>query len=144
MCSALTTHTQTGTYLHADLIEHQASCVVEETVSFPTKLYCVLLHLMHHWDKDGHKEQKEWRGVRVSLKPEYLHLSWICVSVYWWVCTFDLVESLRYERLDGFEALHHKAQSGKLTAAVWDQLIGQRLWKDLLQAECLESSEGCT
>lgn len=62
-------HTQTGTYLHADLVEHQASCVVKETVSFPTELHSVLLHLMQHWDKDRHKEEKEWRGVRVSRKP---------------------------------------------------------------------------
>ena len=64
----------------------------------------------------------------------------ICASV----CTFDLVESLGYERLDGFEALHHEAQRGKLTAAVRDQLIGQRLGEDLLQAKRLESSEGRT
>ncbi len=93
---------------------------------------------MQHWDKDGHKEHMGRRGVSISLNPDYLHLRWF------WVCTFDLVESLRYESLDGFETLHHKAQSGKLTAAVWDQLIGQRLWKDLLQAKRLESSEGRT
>lgn len=58
------------------------------------------------------------------------------------VCTFDLVEGLGYESLDGFEALHHEAQSGELTAAVGDQLVGQRLWEDLLQAESLEPSEG--
>lgn len=55
--------------------------------------------------------------------------------------TFDLVEGLGYESLDGFETLHHKTQRGELTAAVGDQLIGQRLWEDLLQAESLESSE---
>ncbi len=36
------------TYLHADLVEHQARCVVEETVSFPTELHGVLLHFMQH------------------------------------------------------------------------------------------------
>lgn len=55
--------------------------------------------------------------------------------------TFNLIECLRYERLDGFKALHHETQSRKLTAAIGDQLIGQRLWKDLLQAERLESSK---
>lgn len=58
--------------------------------------------------------------------------------------TFDLVEGLGYESLYGFETLHHKTQSGKLTAAVGNELIGQRLWEDLLQAEGLESSEGRT
>lgn len=58
--------------------------------------------------------------------------------------TSDLVEGLGYESLDGFETLHHKTQSGKLTAAVGNELIGQRLWEDLLQAEGLESSEGRT
>lgn len=72
-----------------------------------------------------------------------VRLRWICVSGCGWVCTFDLVESLGYESLNSFKTLHHKTKSGKLTAAVGDQLIGQRLWKDLLQAECLESSEGC-
>lgn len=132
------------TYLHADLIEHQAGCVVEETVSFPTKLYGVLLHLMQHWDKDGHKEQKEIKRRRVGFKPESLHLWQIRVSVCRLVCTFNPIEGLGYESLDGFETLHHKAQSGKLTAAVGDQLIRQRLWKYLLQAEGLESSKGCT
>lgn len=60
------------------------------------------------------------------------------------VGTFDLVEGLGYESLDGFESLHHEAQSGKLTAAVGNQLIGQRLREDLLQAEGLEASEGGT
>lgn len=34
------------------------------------------------------------------------------------VDTFNLVEYLRNERLDGFKALHHKAQSRKLTATI--------------------------
>lgn len=34
------------------------------------------------------------------------------------VDTFNLVEYLRYERLDGFKALHHEAQSRKLTATI--------------------------
>lgn len=37
-----------ATYLHADLIEHQASCVVEETVSLPAELHGVLVHLVQH------------------------------------------------------------------------------------------------
>lgn len=40
------------------------------------------------------------------------------VSVRRHMHTFDLVERLRYESLDGFEALHNKTQSGKLAAAV--------------------------
>lgn len=34
------------------------------------------------------------------------------------VGTFNLVECLRYERLDGFKALHHEAQCRKLTATI--------------------------
>lgn len=75
--------------------------------------------------------------MRVGLKTQSVSL---CVAVD----TFNLIECLRYERLDGFKALHHETQSRKLTAAIGDQLIGQRLWKDLLQAECLESSKRCT
>lgn len=30
-------------YLHADLVEHQAACVVKEPVSFPTELHGVVL-----------------------------------------------------------------------------------------------------
>lgn len=97
---------------------------------------------MQHWDKDRHKQQIGWRGVsfyrlRTSTLP-------IRESAQRWVGTFDLVESLRYESLDGFKTLHHKAQSGKLTAAVRDQLIRQRRREDLLQAKRLEPSEGRT
>lgn len=60
------------------------------------------------------------------------------------ILTFDLVESLGYKSLNGFEALHHKSQGGKLTAAIWDQLIGQRLGEDLLQAKRLEPGKGRT
>lgn len=80
--------------------------------------------------------------MNILLKPKSLNFCWVLGCVHGQ--TFDLIESLRYECLDGFEALHHKAQSGKLTAAVWDQLIGQGLWEDLLQAKCLESSKRCT
>lgn len=61
-----------------------------------------------------------------------------------WILTFDLVERLRNEGLNGFEALHHEAQSRKLTAAVGDQLVGKGFWEDFLQAKRLESSEGCS
>lgn len=53
-------------YLHANLIEHKASRMVEEAISFPTKLNSILLYLMQHWDK-GDMEERE---VRVGLKPE--------------------------------------------------------------------------
>ena len=58
------------------------------------------------------------------------------------VLTFDLVERLGDEGLDGFEALHHKAQRGELTAAVRDELIGQRCREDLLKTQGLEAREG--
>lgn len=80
--------------------------------------------------------------MNILLKPKSLNFCWVLGCVHGQ--TFDLIESLGYECLDGFEALHHKTQSGKLTAAVWDQLIGQGLWEDLLQAKCLESSKRCT
>lgn len=60
------------------------------------------------------------------------------------VGTINLVERFRNERLYGFKALHHEAQRGELTATIGNQLICQRLWKDLLQSECLESSKRCT
>lgn len=65
----LTVHVQTHAcilYLHTNLIEHKASSVVEEAISFPTKLDSVLLYLMQHWDKGD----MEGREVRVGLKPE--------------------------------------------------------------------------
>jgi len=58
------------------------------------------------------------------------------------VLTFDLVEGLGDEGLDGFEALHHEAQRGELAAAVGDELIGQRCREDLLQTHGLEAREG--
>lgn len=48
---------QLGTYLHADLIEHQASRVVEETVSLPAELHGVLVHLVQHWEKKKQKNR---------------------------------------------------------------------------------------
>lgn len=38
----------TGTNLHADLVEHEASCVIKETVSLPVELHSVLLDFMKH------------------------------------------------------------------------------------------------
>ena len=85
-----------------------------------------------------------------GLQLEFIFVCIVC-SICMQVCTvimdvftFDLVEGLRYEGLDGFEPFHHKAQSGELTAAVRNQLIGQRLRKDLLEPERLEASEGRT
>lgn len=36
------------THLHTDLVQHEACCVVEETVSFPVELYFFLLKVMQH------------------------------------------------------------------------------------------------
>lgn len=77
---------QLGTYLHADLIEHQASRVVEETVSLPAELHGVLVHLVQHWEKKNQKKQgqSEWGVGRAGQTSAPASLQDVCR--YLWSC----------------------------------------------------------
>lgn len=68
---------QLGTYLHANLIEHQASRVVEETVSLPAELHGVLVHLVQHWEKK--KTTKKTGTKRMRSRKSGANFS-TCVS----------------------------------------------------------------
>lgn len=108
------------------MMKHKACSVIEKTMSFPAEFNrFFFIRLMDNYQRDiSHAHNKAYVTTLQST---------CCI----W-STFDFKESFRGEGFNGFKPLYHKAKGRELTTAITDELIRERFWENLLQAQCLE------